>query len=116
MKLLSFFLLALLLLATAGCVGAGYYPTMPTASGILINETTSPVRPELQMQNRQSIIPTKGGRACSYSAFGLFAWGDNSFGRAIREGNIRTVSSVDTSQSGIPLLGTGSICTVVEGN
>jgi hypothetical protein len=47
---------------------------------------------------------------------GLVAWGDNSFGSAVREGDITTVSSVDTSTTGVPILGTGSVCTVVEGN
>ena len=58
--------------------------------------------------------PYKGGRACSYTILGVVAWGDNSFGRAVREGDITTVASVDTSQTGVPILGTGSVCTVVE--
>jgi sulfite exporter TauE/SafE len=109
-KSLFFIAVATLLVFGGGCT------TTPSTIGIAFQNTTAPVRPEEQMQHRQAITPTKGGRACSYMLFGLIAWGDNSFGRAVREGDITTVSSVDTSLTGVPILGTGSVCTVVEGN
>ena len=100
------------------CVGCGSigYVTTPSPIGVVFNNTISPVRPEDQMQHRQAVTPTRGGRACSYTILGVVAWGDNSFGRAVREGDITTVSSVDTSQTGVPILGTGMVCAVVEGN
>ena len=113
MKLLISLAVAILLVLNGGCVG---YATTPSTYGAVFTNTTSPVRPEDQMQHRQPITPTRGGRACSYTVLGLVAWGDNSFGRAVREGDITTVSSVDTSQTGVPFLYTGSVCTVVEGN
>jgi hypothetical protein len=96
--------------------GGGCTATTPSTVGLVFQNTTGPVRPEDQMRERQSITPTRGGRACSYMLLGLVAWGDNSFGTAVREGDITTVSSVDTSTTGVPILGTGSVCTVVEGN
>ena len=111
---LSIVLIAPLLLV-GGCGSVGYVTT-PSTYGVVFNNTTSPVRPEEQMQHRQAVTPTRGGRACSYSVLGVIAWGDNSFGRAVREGDITTVSSVDTSHMGVPILGTGSVCTIVEGN
>lgn len=113
----SIFMTALIL-ALSGCTSFSVYnPTAPTASyGVLYTATTSPVKPEEQMKHRQSIRPTKGGRACSYTVLGLVAWGDNSLGKAVRAGDITTVSSVDTSQTGVPIFASGKVCTVVEGN
>lgn len=114
MKLFSCLLIAMSVLVVTGCaVGV---TTAPTTFGVLYTDTTSPVNPDEQMKHRKTVIPTKGGRACSYSILGLISFGDNSFGKAIRAGNINTVSSVDTSQVGVPFLGTGSVCTIVEGN
>lgn len=110
MKSLINLAVASILVFGGGCT------TTPSTFGWAFQNTTAPVRPEDQMRERQSITPTRGGRACSYMVLGLVAWGDNSFGRAVREGDITTVSSVDTSLTGVPMLGTGSICTVVEGN
>ena len=115
MRPFLFGVLALPLLLVSGCGSVGYVTT-PRTYGVVFNNTISPVRPEEQMQHRQAITPTRGGRACSYTILGVVAWGDNSFGRAVREGDITTVASVDTSQTGVPILGTGSVCTVVEGN
>ena len=115
MKTLFYLAVSLLLVLSGGCSSVGYVNT-PSAYGAVFNNTTSPVRPEDQMQHRQAVTPTRGGRACSYQVLGVVAWGDNSFGRAIREGDITTVSSVDTSHTGVPILGTGIVCTVVEGN
>lgn len=110
MKSLIYLAVVSILVFGGGCT------TTPTTLGVVFQNTTAPVRPEDQMRERQSITPSRGGRACSYMLLGLIAWGDNSFGRAVREGDITTVSSVDTSTTGVPILGTGSICTVVEGN
>lgn len=115
MKTLFYLAVLSLLVLSGGCSSVGYVTT-PTSFGALFNKTTSPVRPEEQMQHRQAVTPTRGARACSYTVLGLVAWGDNSFGRAVREGDITTVSSVDTSHTGVPILRTGSVCTVVEGN
>ena len=115
MKTLLYLTISLLSVLSGGCGSVGYVTT-PSTFGAVFNNTTSPVRPEEQMQHRQAVTPTRGGRACSYTVLGVIAWGDNSFGRAVREGDITTVSSVDTSQIGVPILGTGSVCTVVEGN
>ena len=115
MKALIYLAVSSLLLLSGGCGSVGYVTT-PSTFGAVFNNTTSPVRPEEQMQHRQAVTPTRGGRACSYTVLGVIAWGDNSFGRAVREGDITTVSSVDTSHTGVPILGTGSVCTVVEGN
>jgi len=115
MKTLIWLAVSSLLVLSGGCGSVGYVTT-PSTFGAVFNNTTSPVRPEEQMQHRQAVTPTRGGRACSYTVLGVIAWGDNSFGRAVREGDITTVSSVDTSHTGVPILGTGSVCTVVEGN
>ena len=115
MKALFYLTLSAVLVFSGGCGSVGYVTT-PSTFGAVFSNTTSPVRPEEQMQHRQAVTPTRGGRACSYSVLGVIAWGDNSFGRAVREGDITTVSSVDTSHMGVPILGTGSVCTIVEGN
>ena len=76
----------------------------------------NPKRLEREERRLQAARPTKGGRACSYTILGLVAFGDNSFGKAVRAGDITTVSSVDTSLTGVPLFASGKVCTVVEGN
>jgi len=115
MKGLFYLTLSTVVVLSGGCGSVGYITT-PSSYGAVFNNTTSPVRPEDQMRHRQAVTPTRGGRACSFTLLGVIAWGDNSFGRAVREGDITTVSSVDTSHTGVPILGTGSVCTVVEGN
>lgn len=85
-------------------------------SGCIWTDVTAPLNPDEQMKHRQSIQPTKGGRACSYAILGVVAFGDHSLGKAVRAGGITTVSSVDQTTSGVPFLFSGKRCTVVEGN
>jgi len=117
MKLFSRILVVAPILAITGCTSFGVaIPNAPTSYGVLYTDIKSPVNPDEQMKHRKSVRPTKGGRACSYTILGLVAFGDNSFGKAVRVGDITTVSSVDTSLTGVPLFASGKVCTVVEGN
>ena len=85
-------------------------------TGCIYADITHPLNPDEQMKHRDSIQPTKGGRACSYYVLGAVAFGDHSLGKAVRAGGITTVSSVDQSTTGVPFLFSGKRCTVVEGN
>lgn len=117
MRRVSSTLILPVLLSLGGCAvtGLSTHPAV-LGPGVVFDDTTVPIRPEEQMKHRKTIRPTKGGRACSYSILGIVSWGDSSFGKAVRAGDISTVSSVDTSHTGVPILQSGKVCTVVEGN
>ena len=55
------------------------------------------------------------GEACAYSFLGLLALGDRSIEAGRRNGGITTVSSVDETVEGFPLV-YSKHCTLVRGN
>jgi hypothetical protein len=84
-------------------------------NGCLYTGVTVPLTPEEQMK-ASGVVATKQGTACSWSILGLVYIGDSSYGKALREGRISKVASVDKRTEGAPLFLTGRQCTVVTGN
>jgi hypothetical protein len=57
----------------------------------------------------------KRGQACANNILGLISTGDASLARAMRDGSITVVSSVDVEDTGLLFLW-GKHCTIVTGN
>jgi hypothetical protein len=84
-------------------------------NGCLYAGVTLPIAPEEQMK-ASGVVPTKQGTACSWLILGVVYLGDSSYGKALREGRISKVASVDKRLEGSPYFATGRKCTVVTGN
>lgn len=89
----------------SGCMAGTYQPVGP---GILYTETIAPV-----MATSNS-AGSKTGRACAESFLGWITRGDASITAAQKNGNIKTISSVNLENESILSIYAKS-CTVVSG-
>ena len=85
-----------------------------TSVGVVWQNTVSPIKPEEQMK-ASGVVAEKVGWSCKYQIAGLVTWGDDSYGAALRAGDISKVASVDRWTVGSQVLGSGKVCTIITG-
>lgn len=96
----------MLLLFLSGCALTGFHTKN---GGAFISDFTE------SDQATSHSAATKMGEACSKNILGVYSSGDSSIEAAKKNGNITTVSSVDTKIFAVrPFY--GSVCTIVRGN
>lgn len=86
-KLLSFTILAGMLLTLAGC----YCTPVKPPIGAIFNDTYAP----LDANYNKTAVTTKSGVARSESILGAVSWGDCSTQAAAKAGGITTIESAD---------------------
>ena len=84
-----------------------------TSVGVVWQNTVSPIKPEEQMK-ASGVVAEKVGYSCKYQIAGLVTSND-SYGAALRAGDISKVASVDRWTVGSQVLGSGKVCTIITG-